>query len=77
MLVSCPMCGDSAVEKMLTAPRLNLGASAAEAITRIDRFVCDIKESQYGAGLHVFGQGIGEMPGLLTALSTGLHRGML
>jgi hypothetical protein len=30
-LVSCPMCGDSAVEKMLTAPRLNLGASAAEA----------------------------------------------
>ncbi|WP_149141317.1 cobaltochelatase subunit CobN [Gemmobacter caeruleus] len=32
-------------------------ASMAEAITRIDRFVCDIKESQYGAGLHVLGQG--------------------
>ncbi len=32
-------------------------ASPAEAITRIDRFVCDIKESQYGAGLHVLGRG--------------------
>src|SRR5690606_29218663 len=32
-------------------------ASPAEAITRIDRFVCDIKESQYGDGLHVFGTG--------------------
>lgn len=29
----------------------------AEAITRIDRFVCDIKESQFGDGLHVFGRG--------------------
>ncbi|APE44954.1 cobaltochelatase subunit CobN [Sulfitobacter alexandrii] len=42
--------------------------SAAEAITRIDRFVCDIKESQYGDGLHVFGLGEGETAGLLTAL---------
>ena len=25
-LVSCPMCGDSAVTKMLSAPRLNLGS---------------------------------------------------
>ena len=33
-------------------------ASAAEAITRIDRFVCDIKESQYGEGLHIFGRAI-------------------
>nr|WP_111299529.1 cobaltochelatase subunit CobN [Paracoccus saliphilus] len=32
-------------------------ASAAEAITRIDRFVCDIKESQYGEGLHIWGSG--------------------
>ncbi len=31
--------------------------STAEAITRIDRFVCDIKESQYGDGLHVWGRG--------------------
>ena len=44
-------------------------ASAAEAITRIDRFVCDIKESQYGAGLHIFGQAPGEMAGLLDALN--------
>ena len=40
----------------------------AEAITRIDRFVCDIKESQYGDGLHTFGQGAGENEGLLAAL---------
>ena len=47
------------------------GASAAEAITRIDRFVCDIKESQYGDGLHIFGTGdcgAGERAGLAAAL---------
>jgi cobaltochelatase CobN len=44
-------------------------ASPAEAIPRIDRFVCDIKESQYGAGLHVFGDAPGEMEGLMAALS--------
>lgn len=46
--------------------------SPAEAITRIDRFVCDIKESQYGEGLHVFGTGdcgAQEREGLLAALS--------
>ncbi len=46
-------------------------ASAAEAITRIDRFVCDIKESQYGDGLHIFGTGdcgAEERAGLLAAL---------
>ena len=42
-------------------------ASPAEAITRIDRFVCDVKESQYGEGLHIFGPN-GEMEGLLAAL---------
>ncbi len=47
---------------------LDTAASAAEAITRIDRFVCDIKESQYGDGLHVFGAGHGENDGLLAAL---------
>jgi cobaltochelatase CobN len=41
----------------------------AEAITRIDRFVCDIKESQYGDGLHTFGAGEGEWQGLLAALA--------
>ncbi len=44
-------------------------ATPAETITRIDRFVCDIKESQFGHGLHIFGQGQGEREGLLTALS--------
>ncbi|HBD91082.1 MAG TPA: cobaltochelatase subunit CobN [Gemmobacter sp.] len=50
---------------------LGLGpdASPAEAITRIDRFVCDIKESQYGDGLHIYGQAPGEMAGLLAAIS--------
>ena len=36
---------------------LNATAAPAEAIPRIDRFVCDLKESQYGDGLHVFGRG--------------------
>jgi cobaltochelatase CobN len=44
-------------------------ATPAEAITRIDRFVCDIKESQFGHGLHVLGQGEGEWAGLRAALA--------
>jgi len=45
-------------------------ASTAEAITRIDRFVCDIKESQFGDGLHVWGQGAeGERTALIDALN--------
>ncbi|MEO0999041.1 MAG: cobaltochelatase subunit CobN, partial [Pseudomonadota bacterium] len=35
---------------------LDRAASTAEAITRIDRFVCDVKESQFGDGLHVWGR---------------------
>ncbi|MBO9449880.1 cobaltochelatase subunit CobN [Tropicibacter sp. R16_0] len=35
---------------------LDLATSTAEAITRIDRFVCDIKESQFGDGLHIYGR---------------------
>jgi cobaltochelatase CobN len=35
---------------------LDSAASTAEAITRIDRFVCDIKESQFGDGLHIWGR---------------------
>ncbi|MGR3460731.1 MAG: cobaltochelatase subunit CobN [Roseovarius sp.] len=35
---------------------LDRATSAAEAITRIDRFVCDIKDSQFGEGLHVWGR---------------------
>jgi cobaltochelatase CobN len=43
---------------------LDGAASAAEAITRIDRFVCDVKESQFGDGLHVFGRASdASMPG--------------
>ncbi|MGV7212348.1 cobaltochelatase subunit CobN [Bradyrhizobium sp. UFLA05-112] len=53
---------------------LGLAASAlsAEAIPRIDRFVCDLKESQFGDGLHVFGRGIcgeAERDALIAALS--------
>lgn len=48
---------------------LTATSTAAEAITRIDRFVCDIKASQFGDGLHVYGQGAGEREGLLTALA--------
>ena len=50
---------------------LSEGASPAEAITRIDRFVCDIKESRFGEGLHVLGRGAcgaEERAGLLAAL---------
>ncbi|MBW7963149.1 cobaltochelatase subunit CobN [Bradyrhizobium sp. BR 10261] len=36
---------------------INASAAPAEAIPRIDRFVCDLKESQFGDGLHVFGRG--------------------
>ncbi|MEM6825510.1 MAG: cobaltochelatase subunit CobN [Pseudomonadota bacterium] len=39
-----------------TALGLETTACEAEAITRIDRFVCDIKDSQFGDGLHVWGR---------------------
>ena len=48
---------------------LQPGASVAEAITRIDRFVCDVKESQFGDGLHIYGRSPGETTGLLAALA--------
>ncbi|MGY6634135.1 MAG: cobaltochelatase subunit CobN [Alkalilacustris sp.] len=61
---------------------LDAAACAAEAITRIDRFVCDVKDSQFGDGLHVFGRAPAphgafdapaaaeaERAGLLTALA--------
>ncbi|WP_299153310.1 cobaltochelatase subunit CobN [uncultured Tateyamaria sp.] len=35
---------------------LERASCSAEAITRIDRFVCDIKESQFGDGLHIWGR---------------------
>ena len=51
---------------------LAASVSAAEAIPQIDRFVCDLKESQFGDGLHVFGQGAcgeAEKAALLDALA--------
>lgn len=51
---------------------LHASAAPAEAIPLIDRFVCDLKESQYGDGLHVFGRGAcgeAERAALLAALS--------
>ncbi|MBB95185.1 MAG: cobaltochelatase subunit CobN [Rhodobacteraceae bacterium] len=61
---------------------LDRATNTAEAITRIDRFVCDVKDSQFGEGLHVWGQppetdtGLdigasvdGERQGLLDALA--------
>lgn len=35
---------------------LGPGVGPVEAITRIDRFVCDVKDSRFGDGLHVFGR---------------------
>ncbi len=35
---------------------LDAATTLAEAITRIDTFVCDIKESQFGDGLHIYGR---------------------
>ena len=68
--------GDIRAEAQGTGIEADLGlpasASLAEAITRIDRFVCDIKESQFGEGLHVLGRGVcgdAEREGVLTALA--------
>ena len=38
-------------------------ASPAEAIPRIDRFVCDLKESCFGEGLHIWGRGTPDAAG--------------
>ncbi len=35
---------------------LERAGCSAEAITRIDRFVCDVKDSQFGEGLHIWGR---------------------
>ena len=51
---------------------LKPSAATAEAIPRIDRFVCDLKESQFGDGLHVFGRGVcgdAERDAVLSALA--------
>jgi len=51
---------------------LPVDSSLAEAVLRIDRFVCDLKESRFGEGLHIFGRGecgAAEQDGLLAALA--------
>ena len=54
------------VEEDLAIPR---NASTFEVMTRIDRFVCDLKESRFGDGLHIYGRAPGEREGLLAALN--------
>ncbi|MEM9902431.1 MAG: cobaltochelatase subunit CobN [Pseudomonadota bacterium] len=56
----------------------DLGIAAAscpaEALTRIDRFVCDVKESQFGDGLHVWGRAPAAPGAFDTAASAGAER---
>ncbi|WP_033922776.1 cobaltochelatase subunit CobN [Sphingomonas sp. 37zxx] len=65
--------GDEATALGLEAALgLDQARSPADAVTRIDAFVCDVKDSQYGDGLHVFGRGehgAAEREGLLRALA--------
>ena len=55
--------GDIRDEARVLGVESDLGIEAAscpaEAITRIDRFVCDVKESQFGDGLHIWGRAPG------------------
>ncbi len=47
-------------------------AAPAQAIPLIDRFLCDLKDSRFGEGLHVYGTGpcgAGERAGLTAALA--------
>ncbi|MEO0668945.1 MAG: cobaltochelatase subunit CobN [Pseudomonadota bacterium] len=56
---------------------LDRAACSAEAITRIDRFVCDIKESQFGDGLHIWGRGAPGQASDATVLSAHGERAAL
>ncbi|MBB3692857.1 cobaltochelatase subunit CobN [Sphingomonas sp. BK580] len=63
---------DEAAATGLTA-ELDLAACTgdAERVTRIDAFVCDVKDARFGDGLHVYGRGesgANERDGLLMAL---------
>ncbi|GGE71866.1 cobaltochelatase subunit CobN [Sphingomonas prati] len=47
-------------------------ASPVDAVTRIDAFVCDVKASRFGDGLHIYGRadcGMAERDGLLAGLA--------
>ena len=52
--------GDIRAEAQALGVEADLGldgaTSLAEAITRIDRFVCDVKDSLFGDGLHIWGR---------------------
>lgn len=66
------ICGEAQALGLAADLGLSPQATAAETITRIDRFVCEIKESRFGEGLHVFGrgeQGLAERTGLRAALA--------
>ncbi|MEM9971870.1 MAG: cobaltochelatase subunit CobN, partial [Pseudomonadota bacterium] len=53
---------------------LDRAACPAEAITRIDRFVCDVKDSLFGDGLHVWGRTARAGAGFETGPSTAAER---
>lgn len=68
--------GDIADEASATglAAELDLAACVGdvERVTRIDAFVCDVKDARFGDGLHVYGRGESggeERDGLLAALA--------
>ncbi|ARE42285.1 CobN component of cobalt chelatase involved in B12 biosynthesis (plasmid) [Rhodovulum sp. P5] len=56
---------------------LDAASCPAEAITRIDRFVCDVKDSQFGDGLHVWGRATGDQTGIDTAGCAAAERAAL
>ena len=56
---------------------LDTAASPAEALTRIDRFVCDVKEGQFGDGLHVWGRAPADDPGFDAKTSAEAERAAL
>ncbi|MHA7876323.1 cobaltochelatase subunit CobN [Roseivivax sp.] len=49
----------------------------AEAVTRIDRFVCDVKESRYGDGLHVWGRTREDHPDDMAEAARAERQGLL
>ncbi len=56
---------------------LDRAGCSAEAITRIDRFVCDVKDSQFGEGLHVWGRPARAGAPFETKASVAAERGAL
>lgn len=74
--------GDIRAEAQTQGVERDLGldgaACSAEAITRIDRFVCDIKESQFGEGLHIWGRApVGKTPFATAESANGERQSLL